>query len=1227
MFLPGPPSSKDDLDAFSRLQNWPKLAITFKTLVQNATDGPSELRTFPNPVFTLMHMAARNNVATKYLAIEENFLLAAIHIAAMKNFPYNEGTLPDLPANMPPVPPGGFKDQDSYDRFEVEFNAFIKKCRTEGTPSSAAHVGSRSPFQLAVMISPLYLLVTKRLSTKSFHRRTVIDLAARLGPHKPRRVLAVESAIWDALFRLAEGRISAYSVLRDLADSLPWSDVDNAENCEADKQWFATRLPMQYNPAISIPQMRPSHFIGPSPMIIMSSNLNAHITQHQCSLLPPPSVTGNIPSILSSTVPPTIPVTCADQEPQVSPVSPPLSQGLHDSTVGNNGSGQAVDMLEAFNTAQISLSPNFPPPSPLQPTRTDQWPMDVDVPGNFRIISRIGTDALTKAPFLYNASNLGDSLRNNGSRVFRSHSSSDTSCDLDRNKPAAHSTSNSMAGDLDGPDLPRPAAQGPDDDESNWSFTNHNTDTISNFLSSTDNLDKGRNHFDNQRRKTTEIGNTIIRNLQRSSEGFSDDDAADVSSDSRTFKKPMRKDTHLHPSSLTRPSNSSGTPSNSDDADPDEAARFLSAKDHNTSAKRRRSPSTSSLGNERNPIDVDNLVSLFEPIVIRDYVKREEISLSTAANSPIKGNRTYTIFDVKGEPTLVAPSFHFRVYHERFRQFFERVEAFYEHGQPLHIARPSDSIIKTFTYEAWKALTPAQMQQEQRKKNIVVSGWPLEEQISFDEHGLRKVAGTHMRQISINGDVNVINSCRDQSLIVSGHVRDIWDNRLPSKKILNALDLPLYDGNTEATEITSELHAWDVTRGHHCIDPTSSYPTEHMRWALAGHENAITFLHIDCEGLSTDITVADGGKAWGFLRERHGNPLSSINFFLKDGFRLDQVLPSSDYDFELVVLRPRDKLFMMPCQPHFVFGLAHSICIGGHYYLTNHMKETLQGLIHSFVLHKFLTNTSHPTRVLLRRLILFYHMGLLEDEIPESDPAASHLPNINNIDGLMDLLSACVLVVLGNVLDFRTYRAPNQEEYTKANKNQQILIDHEINTIPVSERFATCYARGVALRLINWIRRCSVITGPRGDVVRDLPSRFFVQIAQTLIKYKEGANASKLDLQANCTLSMLIKQINNVVDVDPLISSLWRDSERRLLPSDSLALADQDGYSVQWLPDAQREWSCLPYDFFHDGVTGLDEQYFRSQQDRQQLEASVLVPQLKRYSSASQYSSKRTRSG
>jgi hypothetical protein len=135
----------------------------------------------------------------------------------------------------------GFKDQESYEQFEIAYNAFIKKCQTGECPSLAAHVSSRSPFQLGVMISPLYLLVTHQLSTKSFHRRTVIDIAARLGPHKPPRLLAVENCIWDAIFHLAEDGMSVYTVLQDLANSLPWSDINIALNCDSDKQWFAPR--------------------------------------------------------------------------------------------------------------------------------------------------------------------------------------------------------------------------------------------------------------------------------------------------------------------------------------------------------------------------------------------------------------------------------------------------------------------------------------------------------------------------------------------------------------------------------------------------------------------------------------------------------------------------------------------------------------------------------------------------------------------------------------------------------------------------------------------------------------------------------------------------------------------------------------------------------------------------------------------------------------------------
>ena len=143
---------------------------------------------------------------------------------------------------------------------------------------------------------------------------------------------------------------------------------------------------------------------------------------------------------------------------------------------------------------------------------------------------------------------------------------------------------------------------------------------------------------------------------------------------------------------------------------------------------------------------------------------------------------------------------------------------------------------------------------------------------------------------------------------MSGRVQDIWDNRHSSGKILNALDLPLYGSSTTPTEYASDLHAWDMTRGQHHTGHLSSYPTGHMRWALVGHQNSMTFLHIDCDSLSTSVTVIDGGKAWGFLRKRPGNPLSSIDFFLQKSFRLDEVLQSSEYDLEVVALRPGDRL-------------------------------------------------------------------------------------------------------------------------------------------------------------------------------------------------------------------------------------------------------------------------------------------------------------------------------
>lgn len=150
--------------------------------------------------------------------------------------------------------------------------------------------------------------------------------------------------------------------------------------------------------------------------------------------------------------------------------------------------------------------------------------------------------------------------------------------------------------------------------------------------------------------------------------------------------------------------------------------------------------------------------------------------------------------------------------------------------------------------------------------------------------------------------------------VVSGRVIDLLNNATDSGKILNGLDFPLFNGSLEVNAYATDLAAWDVTRGLHHLDPGASYPTEDMFWGLSGHKNAFTFVHVDAEGCSTKNLVGCGGKAWGVIEDSGSLKLSSIDFFLDVGFRLNQVLQTSKYDMELIVLKPGDMLYVLPAR-------------------------------------------------------------------------------------------------------------------------------------------------------------------------------------------------------------------------------------------------------------------------------------------------------------------------
>src|ERR1700694_660668 len=128
-----------------------------------------------------------------------------------------------------------------------------------------------------------------------------------------------------------------------------------------------------------------------------------------------------------------------------------------------------------------------------------------------------------------------------------------------------------------------------------------------------------------------------------------------------------------------------------------------------------------------------------------------------------------------------------------------------------------------------------------------------------------------------------------------------------------------------------------------------------------------------------------------------------------------------------------------------------------------------------------------------------------------SDDEYFHLPDIQTVDGLLDLISGCASAILGNVLDFRTYSAPNQAENDPMTKEQaRLWKEFDRNDIPGSERIAICYARGIALAVVRWIRTSCIVKNPDGEIMDNLPSKYIVNLLDALLSYKLGALSRQL---------------------------------------------------------------------------------------------------------------------
>jgi len=75
---------------------------------------------------------------------------------------------------------------------------------------------------------------------------------------------------------------------------------------------------------------------------------------------------------------------------------------------------------------------------------------------------------------------------------------------------------------------------------------------------------------------------------------------------------------------------------------------------------------------------------------------------------------------------------------------------------------------------------------------------------------------------------------------------------------------------------------------------------------------------------------------------------------------------------------------MHPNTPHAVYTVWHSLCHGRHFYSMSTIQDTLFGIVHAFVVDSYITNTSHEnTRTMIRRMVIFIHRALIDQELDE----------------------------------------------------------------------------------------------------------------------------------------------------------------------------------------------------------------------------------------------------
>jgi hypothetical protein len=145
----------------------------------------------------------------------------------------------------------------------------------------------------------------------------------------------------------------------------------------------------------------------------------------------------------------------------------------------------------------------------------------------------------------------------------------------------------------------------------------------------------------------------------------------------------------------------------------------------------------------------------------------------------------------------------------------------------------------------------------------------------------------------------------------TGTLRSLLSSSQKNGNILNALFFPMPEEGMGLFPFSTDSTAWKCTKGAAGFEQEASPPLADFRWGLAATAGALSWWHVDSNGLGTYVDTKAGLKWWIVGRRKgHGHgfeSISEVDTFCDEEYEFDE--PNTEkWDVEAVILPPRTRL-------------------------------------------------------------------------------------------------------------------------------------------------------------------------------------------------------------------------------------------------------------------------------------------------------------------------------